>query len=251
MFSIFTSVPSNGTSEAKKSEAPVAVSVVTKKASVAARAAGVVGITLGKKKRAKKKKKDSDVALVWNGLSETVPMRISPLVDNQPYKVVQESYQSAAFATSTSINSFQSFTFAVFAMPDISSLTSLFDQYMLAEVEFWLIPQMTASTATGELATVADYDDSANLSTFNAALGYQNCRVSSPLTGHYRKIQPHVALAAYAGTFTSYANACGVWIDAGSPSVYHYGIKSAATPTNVSITYDIIVRYTTYWRNLR
>jgi len=205
----------------------------------------------GSNRATKRGRTERAIFLTWNANAQVMPNRLLPRLDDKPYPVVQEIYTAAAIASSTSVESFAGFQFNVNALPQITTLTSLFDQYRITKVEFWLIPNGVAAAVTGLIASVIDYDDATSLTTFNQALEYQNVLSTQPDTGHYRAFVPHVALAAYSGTFTSFANEPSPWIDAASPSVQHYGIKTAFTVTSSIASYSTIYRLHTEWRNLR
>jgi len=72
---------------------------------------------------------------------------------------------------------------------------------------------------------VIDYDDGTALTSANLASAYSNCVVLNPGESCERTFSPHMALAAYGGAFTSYANVSPQWIDAASTGVQHYGVK--------------------------
>jgi len=100
------------------------------------------------------------------------------------------------------------------------------------------------------MISVLDYDDStstasAALRQYESAVQVQSTR---PMT---RTLCPHVAIAAYSGAFTSFANKKMVWIDSGSPSVVHYGVKSALINCQVvsQTIYDVQARYVVQFRN--
>jgi len=174
---------------------------------------------------------------------------------NNVFRVVQ-SYINSAFITSSSVTpSFVSAAFTVNALDQISSLTSVFDQYRITDVEVWLIPRTSvieSSTANaGLLASCIDYDDMNALATFGQALDYSNVLVGGGIEGHYRHWKPHAAVAAYSGAFTSYANVESPWIDAASTTVQHYGLKTAWTVTDTAYVVDAIVRLHTEWKNVR
>jgi len=166
---------------------------------------------------------------------------------------MQSRVGSAALTTSVTLQTFFAKSFTVGALPQIATLTALFDQYRISLVEFWLFPQESAQgTNAGEVAVVTDYDDATALTTFDQATEYQNCTIGTLRAGFYRKFVPHVASAVYgSGVFTSFANVTAPWIDAASTAVEHYGIKGAATVTTAVVVYDIMYRLTTEWRNVR
>jgi len=135
-----------------------------------------------------------------------------------------------------------------------TQLAAVFDQYMIESVEIWIMPQFSnASTSnfSGTLLSVIDLDDNNVLSTVAQASDYTSCVTTEVDQGHYRHFVPHVALAAYSGAFSSFANRHHMWIDAASPSVQHYGVKLAASPTGAVCTYDVNIRATLRFRSIR
>jgi len=183
---------------------------------------------------------------------ETIPPRLfQPVMSfDKIFTLTQEIFTPNFHVTSTSVGTFVGFGFVVSVMDQISSLTSLFDQYRVDLIEAWLVPE--PQVADGQFATVIDYDDASALTTFAQATDYINVVSTNVNAAHYRKFVPHAALAAYAGgVFTSFANVTKPWIDAASTGVVHYGLKTAATVTNVVQTYDLLLRVHTSWRNLR
>jgi len=208
--------------------------------------------TTSKRRRKNKNgKSKSIISRTWNSLAGHTPERSMPGVDNKPYKIVQSALRQASFATSASVPSFQSYGFAFSDLDQYTSFTAVFDQYKITGIEFWLIPQAPAVLNAGEVATVVDYDDTTNLSTFAAAEDYQNCQVGKTIEGHYRKFVPHIAVAAYSGAFTSFMNLNEQWIDCSYPGVLHYGVKVASTVTTNAATFDALIRYHVSFRNVR
>jgi hypothetical protein len=186
---------------------------------------------------------------------QDVPARLFKPISsaNMIFRVPQEVFTAAYTGTSTSLAIFTALAFTVNALDQISHLTALFDQYRIVLVEVWLCPQNSQSTVNfnGNLATVVDYDDANALTTYAQALDYVNVVSTNALIAHYRKFVPHVAVAAYSGAFTSFMNVTSPWIDAASPSVAHYGFKTATTQSSNVLNYDLTYRLTTEWRNVR
>jgi hypothetical protein len=125
---------------------------------------------------------------------------------------------------------------------------------MIEAVRFTIRPQnnaiglVTNSTTTlVPLYCVIDYDDSTNLTSVAAAEAYSTCLVLSPGESCDRTFKPRIALAAYSGAFTSYANAPSMWIDAGSTGVQHFGVKTyvpgGAAGQTLLQSWDVIVEY--------
>jgi hypothetical protein len=157
--------------------------------------------------------------------------------------------------TSTTLNSFFSFTVSLGAVDQSSSLANLFDQYRIRSAEIWLMPRYSAAAGTGYggiLSSVIDLDDSVLLSQLNQAGDYSSCVTTECTQGHYRHWVPHAATAAYNGALpTGFANMASPWLDTSSPSVTHYGIKLAASVTSSAVVYDINTRLIVEFRSVR
>jgi hypothetical protein len=157
--------------------------------------------------------------------------------------------------TSTTVPTFSATSFSVNSLDQISQLAAVFDQYMIEELEVWVFPN-TLGAATGAQAgllySAIDYDDAATLSTIGQIEDYTNVVVSTPNQGHYRRFVPHIAVAAYSGSFTSFMNVDTQWIDSAYTNVQHYGLKIAATATPAAQSaYTLQVRYHLAFRNVR
>jgi len=171
--------------------------------------------------------------------------------DNLPYRISQFLVASTLFSTSTSINTFGSANFILNNLDNIASFQNLFDQYRISEIEVWLEPNGEFVNSGGFLYTLVDYDDSTVLTSLTSTADFPNVLVSNSTDGHYHRFTPHVAVAAYSGTFTSFTNVAAPWIDTSSPSVQHYGIKAACSVTASSIGIVIRSRYHIEFRNVR
>ncbi len=138
---------------------------------------------------------------------------------------------------------------------DFTSLASVFDQYRVDRCEAWLVPRVSGTSSAsqnyGQMLTVVDYDDVTALTSFAAGTSYANALIGAGNCGHYRDFVPHVAIAAYQGGFTAFANTSNEWIDAAYPNVQHYGIKAVSTVTDTAYSWDLILRVTSSWRNTR
>jgi hypothetical protein len=187
----------------------------------------------------------------WNTTSQTLPNRLRPKADTKVYSFNQEVLYNNVLTTSTSVPSFASLSFKLSDLDLVSSYTTIFDQYRIALIEAWVIPDNPGANVAGEIASVVDHDDTSNLTSLASALDYQSCLVDKPQGGHYRCFVPHCASALYSGSFTSYGNVTSPWIDCGSTSVQHYGIKLAATAVGASSYYDVLVRYHVEFKNVR
>jgi hypothetical protein len=185
----------------------------------------------------------------------TFPRRIR---DNAIYNIVQ-SFESTATATSSTIANTYTYNNFVFNLMDQNSqLSAVFDQYRVQMLEFTYYPRINVvdgnsagPTNSGFFHTVIDYDDSSLLTSIGQALDYPNCLVTPGSVIQKRTFVPHVAVAAYAGAFTSFANMGPTWIDCTSNGVVHYGVKTAWTVTSQALTYDVVCRVWMQFRNVR
>jgi len=125
-----------------------------------------------------------------------------------------------------------SFNFTLSDVDNSTAYTGLFDQYRINAVTTRIIPLQNSITletnsviTTVPLYCVVDYDDSATLTTVAQARGFDTCVVVPPGEECVRTFRPRMAVGAYSGAFTSFANAPAMWCDAASPAIQHYGCK--------------------------
>jgi len=194
-------------------------------------------------------------SLTWSLQSEAIP-RFGNMgrFDNQTYNLVQMAQPVTLFTTSNVAATFGVYTFtATNTISQFTSLSAVFDQYRIREIEVWISAENNAATISSgsqNLYSVIDYDDGNALSTVGAALAYSNV-VAGPLTqGQYRKWRPHIAVAAYSGVFTSFKNEPANWLDVASAGVQHYGLKLAADITNNAQAIKMLVRVYVQFRNV-
>jgi len=172
----------------------------------------------------------------------TMPQSSLYSPDGAVFRVTQSNASSAFLTASSSITAFANFAFQLNQVDQYSSLQQVFDQYRVDWVEIWLVPRVGTNTNNsanfGQVVSCIDYDDSNALATYQAGCDYNNALQSSGLNGHYRKFKPRMATAAFAGTFTSYANQRS-WVDTSYPAVYWYGAKFAITATSATPVFDL------------
>jgi len=141
------------------------------------------------------------------------------------------------------------FYFYLGQLDNATAIQAFFDQWRILQVSVSFEPifNVWASTTTGQvglLVTALDYDDAT--STASSALRQkESCVINVATQPVRRTVNPHSAVAAYSGSFASYANIAGQWLDSASPNVQHYGVKyalysSTLTSTNV---YNVMARY--------
>jgi len=170
------------------------------------------------------------------------------------FSILQSFAIESWFTNSTSNPTYTNVSLSLSQIDQVSALQAVFDQYKFNSVEVWITPHFSSAlNVSGQYATVIDYDDSTNLTSFGSALDYTTCVVTPVTCGQLRRFVPHLALAAYApSAFTSFANTKPIWLDTGNTTVAHYGLKLAATPaiTNAQV-FDLTVRYNISFRSVR
>jgi len=181
-----------------------------------------------KKNRAKLSDVPHDVVpkTGWNTISTILPS-LSPV-----FKVRSTTVATSVLTATAGAITALSFNFTLSDVDNSSAFTSLFDQYKIDAVTLRVIPLQNSITletnsviTTVPLYCVIDYDDSATLSTVAQARGFESCVVVPPGEECVRTFSPRIAIGAYSGAFTSFANSPAMWIDAASPAVQHYGAK--------------------------
>lgn len=184
-----------------------------------------------------------------------IPRFPSPLdFDNKVYNFIQ-TVDSAVLTSSVTVPTFGAFLFTIGDLPQISSFSSVFDQYRIAMVTLSFKPNSNSNISSiadfGLLHTVVDYDDANVLSSIAAATDYTNVIVTDGYKVQTRTFVPHIAVAAYSGTFTSYQNETAPWIDMASTAVQHYGVKTAWGVTSAVCKYQTVTKYWIQCRSVR
>jgi len=188
----------------------------------------------------------------WSILSQALPRTVmSSDLNNKPYNVVQESALGTVLTTSTSVPTFGAVAFTLTLLDQLTNFTNLFDQYRFNWIEVWTEPIAQVGNTGTSYTTVIDYDDATNLTQYAQALDYTNAVTTTLGSGHHRTFVPHIAVAAYSGAFTSFANEVAPWIDCSSSAVAHYGIKIAAQTALASTPIIMFTRLSVSFRNVR
>jgi len=182
-------------------------------------------------------------------------------VTNQIYKV-RQVVDYSTIAQQATLSTFGAFQFQLSDLDQAVTFTTLFDQYKIDFLELKLRPNanlaQVVNPSTGQimplLYTAVDYDD-ANVPTSLAYVReYQSCKETRFDNDCVRKFKPRIALAAYSGTFVSFANQTS-WLDCASATVKHYGVKYAISPAltgqgNLQ-TWTVEARYYISFRQIR
>jgi hypothetical protein len=181
-------------------------------------------------------------------LSNSVPSQVPRSINEQIVwtRCIFDVQQSLSAVAETQIG----FQFNLSQLPNNGSWTTVFDQYCIPVAVVQIrTSENISSLSTGNplprIYTVLDHDDANNISVA-ACKGYSSCREQRVTESVTRIVYPRVALAAYSGAFTSFANQRS-WIDAASPSVQHYGLKLAAEADTRSTVTELLVRVTLYF----
>ncbi len=154
---------------------------------------------------------------------------LQPADDSKSYKFSQWVFNITATQTALT-NAVGAFSYSLSNLDQYTSFTGLFDQYRITKISIQFRPMFTnftpsSSTLVPLIYTACDFDDDNN-PTISGIKEYQNCQVHEYETFTH-VFTPHAAIAAYSGSFTSYANMAKPWIDVASPNVKHFGLKYA------------------------
>lgn len=148
------------------------------------------------------------------------------------------------------------YSFQLSDVDNYTEFTNLYDQYRIRRIDLQFIPFYTQSTpgagaCSGVIYAAPDFDDIS--ATASAALRqYPACQVFGQTERIQVTVEPRLAVAAYSGTFTSYANLRDQWIDCNSPSVQHYGFKLAADASGgTANSFQVIGTYHLEFRSAR
>jgi hypothetical protein len=183
---------------------------------------------------------------------EIFPLRES--LDNQVYTIIATQIGSSLISSAT-VPTFNAIALSLSGFDDQAAYTSVFDQYRITLVKVTFIPDVDFNSSNavsyGRLTTVVDYDDAAVLASEAAALDYSNAVTGAGYDPQTRVFRPHVAIAAYSGAFTSFANEESPWLDCASNAVLHYGVKTAWAATTVVSTIRTVVHAVLQFRNVR
>jgi len=128
--------------------------------------------------------------------------------------------------------------FTLSALPNYTEFTALFDSYRITRIDGNFVFDANSgnvlATATHllsflpNLLLVNDYDDAVALGAVTDYEQYETFKVRRLDRPVKVSFVPMLAVGAYGGAvFTNYARAKGVWLDAASPGVEHYGLKFA------------------------
>jgi len=181
------------------------------------------------------------------------PMPPTGAFDNKIYNTIDSYYLSGVLTTSTTITANTAIYFVASSFSNFANLSSAFDQYRIAAIEVTILPQISvpSSTLTGHIFSVIDYDDANPILSPSDALSYSNVITSDYASTLVRSFKPHIAISAYNGAFSGFANQTDQWLDSATVDVQHYGVKIVATVTSLPLGYDMSVKAHFQFRNPR
>lgn len=174
----------------------------------------------------------------------------------------KRTFESSAIPFSSAAQNY-AYSFKLTDLPNYGDFVSLYDQYMMTGVKIKLVPLNTQSSiipvwngtivaqssniSIPQCVSVIDYDDANVLTAKTQYFEYQNHKIFNCVNYHQRYFKPHVALGAYSGAFTSYANKYNQWLDCDSNTVQHYGFKLFVDAANSQLSGNIWRVYFTYY----
>lgn len=160
------------------------------------------------------------------------------------------------------------YDFKLNALPQQSTLTSLYDQYKINKVVLTFRPRTgMVTTEPGNsfqfiqgyspLMTVIDYDDATSPVNEAEMLEYQTLKMTQPSKVHKRVLRPKFASQVYASPISSGYKPSTGFIDCTNPAVPHYGVKVlmnapvATAGTASAFSYDVYATYYVAFKNVR
>jgi hypothetical protein len=192
----------------------------------------------------------------WNReVRLTDQLRLPIYSETQTVFTRKSSAALGAIAQSSSTGSTLQINFTLAnSVSDYANYAAVFDQYRIVAAEVTLTPRITMANQVspypaGYMYTVLDYDDATALTSTQAAQNYSSCIVTPVTEAVRRCVKPRIAMAAYSGAFTSFANVADQWIDAASTGVIHYGIKcimdvgTASALTTYDLEQTVVVQF--------
>lgn len=176
--------------------------------------------------------------------------------DGEVYNAFDSYENLAALSSSATVPTFVGSAITAGGLSNFPDMSAAFDQYRIRAVQYNFYPRTVSvnnnSSIVGLVHSVIDFDDASAPTSIAQCLAYSNCYVCSGLTAFTRTFTPRLALAAYGGAFTQFANADPhQWIDCASSNVQYYGLKTGWTVCDGVYHYDTVIRVWIQYRNSR
>jgi hypothetical protein len=173
----------------------------------------------------------------------------------------------ALIRQSTASDVFAAWAFCLADIPNISSITALFDQYRIEEIQFRLRSRnpgvFVANQASPNYSTVSpllivDRDDATAPTTLLELQQYDNCQQFSAQDSCDVIFKPSITPSVFSGgAFSGYAveESGKYWLDAANTSIPHYGIKvgmpALVATTSQRFDWDVEAIYKVSFKNIR
>lgn len=207
-----------------------------------------------KKKQNKKSKKDN----IMN-VSPGTDLQIASPTRGKVHTFTQ-NIAPVRLPQSSVVDNTGAFTFTLNDVPQVTSFQALFDQYRIAEIQVTFRPMytgtsiaVTVSNIIPQIYTAVDFD-SATTTSIAAIREYSTCKTHE-LEDFAIRFKPGIAMAAYSGAFTSFANMTNQWLDLASPAIQHYGLLYGIEAGNSGQTalqvWNVEFQYKLEFRNYR
>jgi len=201
-------------------------------------------------------KTNNSTSFLEGGRNDILPITIRP----KTFTLQQTVNLGTINSTATPGTEFDgAYYFYLNQLSGVTGLGAVWDQYKFIQVTLNFQPvfsQLSFTSASGGVAgnfiTALDYDD-ATSTTYSMLEQYDTAHHTPAYVAQSRTLTPRLAVAVYAGAFTSFANQRS-WLDINSPSVQHYGVKYACTNNNSAVAttiYNVIALYTVAFRAVR
>lgn len=160
---------------------------------------------------------------------------------------IEQSVESAIAGQSTmEVDGTLFYTLNLFA--NLTALTTLFDTYRLVSITVSWVPLNTVPSSSAPVYTATDFDDAIS-TPITTLLNYDTLKIAPSGIYFERTFTPAMALAAYGGAFTSYAQRKMQWCDCASPGVQWFGLKygippsGSASPPNWQVTSKVVLQF--------
>lgn len=177
----------------------------------------------------------------------------------QPVHYFKQSiYSMGSVVASSSGDSFVNFTFTVANLPNLTALTSLYDQYCIKGIKVRIIPRfnsadVVSTTQPPALWSIIDYDGTYP-TTLDGLTQYQNLKITRGTGEHTRYLKPKLLNYIYQTSVgNAYTPRANQWVDCANSTVAHYGMCVGVPQIFVgdSCKWDTIVTYYLAFKNVR
>jgi hypothetical protein len=192
---------------------------------------------------------------VWNQFAQPLPAQSGLMkLDNQVYRVRQIVELNGILTSSAGAGVSQGLAFNLAQLPQVSSWTSVFDQYRIDAIELWITPTQATTTATPDgwrWYSAIDYDDDGTSITEAAIQQYTNVSDCNRMEAVYRKFRPHIEGAVNAsGSAVLAQNIPSAWIDSANTIVKHFGLKLYMQATVITVLLGLRMRFHVSFKNV-